>query len=213
MQGRNKTSVHVAGRLSAIEIGYSECFGKQEVGEGDNDNLVGETSVDGSDASGSAACMKGLATTAVLKPGLPLVSANCVGEPWPRCCSRTLANLPANSESPTCRKDHVLQVTGSKSQVLYLQRNCFRTRYGAYYLVACTHGHVTGRDNTPDSFKHTCSSLFLQLLLNCCLVTSQFAVFRQQLIHRVYQIHFLHWETAFSCLPSEELQIIQFEEP
>lgn len=101
------------------QVGYQQSkVASQDVLENrrrgrDNDNLVGDSFDDG---SADSRCMKGLAT-AILKPGLPLVSANCVVVPWPRCCSRTLANLPANSESPTCRKDRVLQITGSKFPV------------------------------------------------------------------------------------------------
>lgn len=101
--------------------GLLRMFWKEGMGEGTVNNLD-EFSDDGSDASGSDVCMNGL-HTAMLKPGLPLVSANCVGILWPRCCSRTLANLPANSESPTYKEDHVLQIHNlqvSSSNVLWV---------------------------------------------------------------------------------------------
>ena len=62
-----------------------------------------------------ACCMKGSTN----EPELPLVRANCVGEPWPsRCCSRTLANLVASSESPTCWTTEVHQIKVSDLSML-----------------------------------------------------------------------------------------------
>jgi len=163
-----------------------------ETGVVDRDNVnLDESSV--AVESSEAAASKRRFGMAMLKPGLPSVSANCVGEPLLRCCSRTLANLLANSESPTCRKDHILQIKRLNSQNPTCHR-CFRPRYEALFdLVACTQSQIAGSDNTLDSFKHICSSLCLELLLQCHLVTPQFAVLQQQLIHRVYQIHLPRW--------------------
>ena len=114
----------MVGRLLAK--GLLKMFWKEGMGKGAVNNLD-EFSDDGSDASGSDACMNGL-HTAMLKPGLPLVSANCVGILWPRCCSRTLANLPANSESPTYKEITFFRFISSKSQVLTFY-GYFRPRY------------------------------------------------------------------------------------